>query len=277
MKKQGLLSDYIRHRWLLVAFVARDVKNRYTGTLLGMLWSLAHPIVMLALYTVVFSVLFQANLAPKAADGTKSIADDALFICCAILPWIAFQEALQRAVGSLADNANLIKKVAFPSAIIPVHIVISSMINQLPGIFLLVAAFLVLKGSIASTLLLVPLVWLLQLFFTAGLAWLLSSINVFFRDVMHIMMISLLIWMFLTPIFYSPDMVDNNPQLSPTIKFLYGLNPMKLVVDIYRDAIFMGQWSPLWKIALLAGYALASMVIGHTVFIRNKGQFADLL
>ncbi len=276
MNETGIISNYVRHRGLLAAFVVRDMKSRYAGTLFGMLWSLLHPLIMLALYTVVFSILLGVKNAPTV-NGEKSVIDDAIWICCAILPWIAFQESLQRATGSLVDNANLIKKVAFPSAVVPLHIVISGSLNQIPGMLLVIAAVAFFKGGVFATLLLLPVIWLLQMFFAAGLAWFLSSINVCFRDVSHMVAIFLLIWMFLTPIFYSADLIGANLGNYPLIVKLYDINPMKLVVDLYRNAIYLGTWGPGWQILLLAGYAAAAIFVGHTVFHKSKDFFADYL
>ncbi len=276
MNQTGIISDYIRHRWLLLAFVIRDLKSRYAGTVFGMLWSLLHPLMMLTLYTVVFSILLNVKNAPKVG-GQKSLIDDAIWICCAILPWIAFQESLQRATSSLVDNANLIKKVAFPSAVVPLHVVISGSINQIPGMLLVITAVAFFKGAFFATLLLLPVIWLLQICFTAGLAWFLSATNVCFRDVGHMVAIFLLVWMFLTPIFYSADLIDANLGNYPLVVKLYNINPMKLVVDLYRNAIFLGTWGPTWKILLLAGYATGAILLGHMVFHKSKDYFADYL
>ncbi len=276
MKKSGIISEYIRHRGLLVSFVARDIKGRYTGSVLGILWSLVQPLVMLALYTVVFSILLKVTF-PAPRGGSGSTTDAAIYICCAILPWIAFQESLQRAVSSLVDNANLIKKVAFPSAVIPLHLVISGAINQIPGTVLLVVMVAVIYGVFPATLVLLPVVWVLQVAFTAGLGWMLSSFNVFFRDVRHIVAVGVLIWMFLTPIFYPAATVEANADIPGWLKTLYAVNPMKLIVDFYRNAIYLQVWPQWWEVLLLVGYAGLTAVVGHAIFIRNKDRFADLL
>ncbi len=276
MKKAGTISEYIRHRGLLVAFVARDIKGRYTGSVLGMMWSLVQPLVMLALYTVVFSILLKVTF-PAPGGVIGSTADAAIYICCAILPWIAVQESLQRAAGSLVENANLIKKVAFPSAVIPLHLVISGAINQIPGTVLLVVVVAVVYGVFPATLVLLPVVWVLQIAFTAGIGWVLASFNVFFRDVRHIVAVGMLIWMFLTPIFYPAAAVEANANIPGWLKTLYAINPMKLIVDLYRNAIYLQAWPQWWEVLLLTGYAVVAVVVGHAIFIRNKDQFADLL
>ena len=171
----------------------------------------------------------------------------------------------------------LIKKVAFPSEVVPLHIVVSGAINQAPGLVLVIAAVGIFKGTLFATLLLLPLILLLQALFTAGLAWFLSAINVCFRDVGHMVAIFLLVWMFLTPIFYSADIIAANLGNYPLVVKLYDINPMKLVVDLYRSAIYLGTWGPAWKILLLAGYGLVAVILGHITFAKSKAVFADYL
>jgi ABC-type polysaccharide/polyol phosphate export permease len=266
------LKYYHQHRGLLYNFVMRDLRGKYAGSSFGLFWAIAQPLMFLAVYTVVFSVILNIPMKP----GTRTI-DSALLIFCGMVPWLAFAEGVQRGTISIVDNANLIKKVAFPAAILPTHIVISSMLNMVIGMAIIIAAVLIMKGAISAALFFLPVLLLLQFLFTAGLALFFCSVNVFFRDTAHMVNMLVMLWMFCTPIFYPAEVIYQNPSLPALLKVVYSANPAALMLTAYRNVFYDGVIPP-WRVT--GGFALAaaiSLAVGYLVFRRAQWKFADLV
>jgi ABC-type polysaccharide/polyol phosphate export permease len=271
----GAIKYYHKHRNLLYNFVLRDLRGKYAGSSFGLFWAVAQPLIFLGVYTLVFSVILKISMKPESPDFPTR--DSALLIFCGMVPWIAFAEGLQRATTSIVDNANLIKKVAFPAAILPAHIVISSMLNMVIGMAIIVGAMLILKGAISAALLFLPVILLLQFVFTAGLALFFCGANVFFRDTAHIVNMLIMIWMFCTPIFYPAEMIYRNPTLPKIFADVYRANPMALLVQAYRNIFYDGALPQAHVIGALAAWAVIAFLIGYLTFRRAQWKFADLV
>jgi len=268
----GAIKYYHKHRNLLYNFVLRDLRGKYAGSSFGLFWAIAQPLILLVVYTVVFSVILDIRMKP----GAPTI-DSALLIFCGMVPWLAFAEGLQRATNSIVDNANLIKKVAFPAGILPSHIIVSTMLNMLVGMAILAAAMLALKGRISAALVFLPVMLLLQFVFTVGLAWFFCSVNVYFRDTTHIVAMLLMIWMFCTPIFYPAEMIYRNPTIPKIFADVYSVNPMALLVQAYRNIFYDGALPQARVIGALAAWAVIAFLIGYLTFRRAQWKFADLV
>ena len=213
-----------RHRSLLWDFVKRDLKRRYTGTSIGFFWTVITPLLELITYTFVFHGLIGVDFHPTGSGGW---AHYALFLFSGMVTWLAVSDGLSHATASITNHGHLIKKVRFPSIVLPAHLVLSASLNQGIRMIVLVVAALVLSGSISWLVLLIPFVMLIQLAFTLGLGLMLATANIYFRDTNHWVNAVLLMWMFLTPIFY------------PAMKFpkqyilLLQLNPLAHLVGIF--------------------------------------------
>lgn len=214
-----------RHRELIITFVVRELKGRYMGSTLGMLWTVIHPLILLVVYVFVFSKI----IGVRYSLGPSSLENFALYMFCGMVPWLAFSEAVGRSPTLLFENGNLIKRVAFPSEILPFYVVIAGLVNLFIGVAIIIAASLIIFQHISIALLLFPVLLVFQVIFTLGLAYFLSAINVFIRDVQQAIPVFLTLWMFLTPIFYPLEIVPKEFR-----KFLF-LNPMTYVVNGYRD------------------------------------------
>lgn len=268
----GALRYYHKNRNLLYNFVMRDLRGKYAGSAFGLLWAVVQPLIHIVVYTIVFSVILQIRMKPGAVP-----IESGLLIFCGMVPWLAFAEGLQRATNSIVDNGNLIKKVAFPTGILPSHIVISSMLNMFVGMVLLVIALIVFGRPVSVALLFVPVMVILQFIFSVGLAWFFSSINVFFRDTVHLMGPFLMIWMFCTPIFYPMEMVTENPNLPEAFKVLYSANPMGLLIRSYQTVFFDGVLPPVQLPLAFAAAAAISVLLGYFTFSRSQKKFPDLV
>ncbi|HKX46860.1 MAG TPA: ABC transporter permease [Planctomycetota bacterium] len=281
----ALLASLRRHRALVFDFVGRDLKARYVGSSMGFFWSLIFPIVNLFVFMFVFRLVLKARWG-DASDpsylGTGGTAETALVMLAGILAWSAFSETLSRSTNCLVENSNLIQKIVFPSEILPPYLAVSSAVNMLVGIpivLLGVVAFTDL--GVGAPLLAVPLLLLLQVTFAVGLGWLLATLNVLVRDTYHVIGVALTVWMFATPIFYPALMVrqgkvvvgDTWVPLGPLLE----LNPMHWLIDSWQRVLVFHHWPQWHLVARFALAALLALVVGGALFRDQRRRFPDLL
>jgi ABC-type polysaccharide/polyol phosphate export permease len=258
------LRRLLRYRGLIQSLVARELKARYRGSVLGFFWSFVNPLLLLLIYTFVFTTVL-------AGTRPTDIEPYALFLFCGILPWTWFSSSLSEAAGSLISGGNLIKKVLFPAEVLPLVSVLANMIHFFLGLPILVA-FLVIYRHPPEAL---DLVWFpitvgVQLVFTAGLALILSALAVHFRDIRDILANLLTFWFFATPIIYPMEMA---PSLART---LLNLNPFTHLAITYQEILFypgaIGHWK--WLLAL-GGASVVLFLGGFFLFDRLRDTFAE--
>jgi len=256
-----------RRRGLILNLVTRDFKQRYVGSSAGWLWAGVHPLVLLASYTFVFSVVFKVRLGPEA--GTSNYA---IFLFAGLLPWLLFQETVQRSASSMVDYSGLITKSVFPAELIPLSIFLSNVLNHLLGVAVLAAVVLGVQQKFSLLLLAVlPLYILLLGLFTLGVSWMVSSLHVFLRDTAQVLTIILTFWFWFTPIFFTAD------RLPEQLQFLARWNPLAYVVSAYRSCILLDHWPPAQDLLQLTGLSLAVFVAGGLFFRHSKRAFGDVL
>lgn len=259
------LWDLWRHRRLLAAFVENDLRYRYVGSSIGFFWTVVNPILELITYTFVFNVLMGVVFDPGRGRVHYS-----LFLFCGMVAWGAHQEGLARATTAVSENAHLIKKATFPSAILPAHVVLSAVVNQAVRLLILLVGVIFLGDGVSWPVLVLPAAMLIQCGFTLGLAFLFSTLHVYFKDTAHWVQALLLPWMFVTPIFYPPSAYPRQAAL------LLQLNPMAHIVGIYQELI-LNQRLPdprqVLVATLLSGVVL---MFGYSVFVHHRRRFADL-
>ncbi|HVR30136.1 MAG TPA: ABC transporter permease [Thermoanaerobaculia bacterium] len=248
-----------KHRHLLAVMTARELKARYRGSVLGFLWSLANPLLLLGVYTFVFSLVFQPRV-----EGQSPYP---VFLVCGIFPWVWVSSSLNEGTTSLTGNAGLIRRSVFPVELLPLVPVLSNLVNFLLSIPILVAALLAARALGhpvgGPAILLLPVVILAHLPFVAGTALALAALAVHFKDVRDIVSNLLTLGFFLTPILYSVAAVPYQ-----TLRALILWNPLTPFVLAYQDVLFRGR-AP--EPAVWAGMALASVVawsLGAWVFDR---------
>lgn len=250
-----------QHHWELVsALVAKDLKVRYKGTVLGYVWSVANPLALTFIFTIVFKHIFRAN-----------IPNFHLFLLAALFPWTWLSTSIAGSATSFVDNAILIKKVRFPRFLIPLATVLNNMVHfvlSLP-VFL---AFALAAGQVPSWKWAagIPLLLLLQLGFAYGLALAVASVNVYFRDVAHLVGVVVNLWFYATPVVYSLDM------LPPGVQRLLALNPATHLMTAWRDLLLHNGWDPA-AIGRLVLISAAAMGCGALVYRRLERGFADVL
>ena len=253
-------------RGLIRNFVVRDLRARYVGSFMGLFWSVIHPLVLLASYTFVFSVIF--GVLPPPDSGTRSFA---LFLFCSILPWLFFSDTLQRSSTVILDNSNLVTKTLFPTEILPLTVLVAGLVNHLVGFAILLVVILATLGKVSAVILLLPAYLLCLMLFTLGLAWLVSSLNVFIRDVSQILGVVLTFWFWFTPIFFTAD------RLPAKLRFLVRWNPLAHVVAGYRDCLLRRRLPDLQELALLALVSALVFAAGGIFFRMTKREFVDVL
>jgi lipopolysaccharide transport system permease protein len=251
---------------LILTLTRRELAARYRGSLLGIIWALLTPIVMISIFTIIFSGIFRAKF-----GASNSQWDYALYLFCGLLPWNAFQESVQLSSTTIVARANLVKRVVFPLETLPVALSLSAVANQMFGTVVLVVAAIVLRRELHGTLVFLPLIVVAQLMATFGFAWLVASLGVFVRDIVQGITLVLMAWMYLTPIIYPESLVPE------TYRAAINLNPFTPLIRNYRRVILDGI-PPDWRgLAYFAVFALCTFLLGYWWFARTRKNFADVI
>jgi homopolymeric O-antigen transport system permease protein len=258
------LANLLRYRGLISSLVARELKARYRGSVFGFLWSFINPLLLLLIYSFVFTTII-----PNEEPKTRPYA---LFMFCGILPWTWFASSLSDAAGSLIAGGNLIKKVLFPAEVLPIVSVLANMVHFFLGLVILIVFLVVYKHPPdAWDLFWFPIAVLVQLVFTCALGLLLAALAVHFRDIRDILANVLTLWFFATPIIY-PYFQANVQKFQP----LFNANPFTHLAISYQEILFfygpIGHWR--WLLAL--GGASVVLFLGcYWVFDRLRDSFAE--
>lgn len=258
---------HLPRQWdLISSLTRRELAARYRGSVLGALWVLLTPAVMIAIYTFIFAGIFGARF---GAGGTP--LEYALYLFCGLLPWTAFQEGLQSSAGVIINHTNLVKRVRFPLETLPLAQVLVAVANQLFGTAALLVATLAIRHRLPATLIFLPLLLLPQLILTAGLGWLVAALGVFLRDTAQTLVLVLTAWFYLTPIIY-PETIVPAPY-----RILLALNPFAPLVRNYRLIVLDGL-APDWQgLAYFTAIACLVLPLGYWVFAKTRRGFADVL
>lgn len=256
----------VRQRPAIATFVQREIRTRYGASALGLGWALIKPLTLLALYTFVFSTLLKVSFA-----GSTRTSEFALYLFCGMVPWLAFAEAIARSTTVIPEHVQLVKRLRFPSEILPVYQVLVALAVESLGLLILFAWLIVIGRSPGWPLLALPAIVLPQFLFTTGLAWMLASASVLVPDVRQAITFVLMVWMYATPVVYPLLLVPDSLQ------WLFWLNPMTFVVESYRGAILGRQVPELAPFAMFCAASLVVFIAGYRMFDRLKYEFADVL
>ena len=262
----GGVAALWRHRHLLWDFVVRDLKHRYLGSSIGFFWTVVTPFLELVTYTFVFHILIQINF--NEGDGW---ADYALYLFCGMITWLALSDGFSRCTSVMVDHSHLIKKVNFPTIVLPGHIVVSAVLNQFIRLGVLAVAMVFLNRGLSWHFLLVPFVVFIQAVFIIGGGLLLATANVYFRDTIHWVNAVLLLWMFVTPIFYPTSILEENYNL------LLQLNPLAHLVGIFHELVLNQRLPHIHSVLVAVVMAFLSLLVGYSVFHHHRHKFADLI
>lgn len=248
------LVRLLRYRLLISSLVGRELKARYRGSVLGFFWSFVNPLLLLLTYGLVFTYML-----PVARS--RSTEPYFLFLFCGILPWTWFSSSLLESAGVLMAGGNLIKKVLFPAEVLPVVTVLANLAHFLLGLPILLL-FLLLRGHLQWSALLLPLPMLVQLLLTLGLALLVSALTVHFRDIQSILSHVLHLWFFATPVLYP------YAETAGALRALLRLNPMTHVLVSYQQLLFHG--APRLSRGLLLSLLVALVLFAAGAFVFDR-------
>jgi ABC-type polysaccharide/polyol phosphate export permease len=258
------LAHLLKYRQLIQSLVARELKARYRASVLGFFWSFINPLLLLLIYSFVFSIVL-----PNRAPNLEPFA---LFMFCGILPWTWFSSSLVESSNVLIAGGNLIKKVLFPAEVLPIVSVLANMMHFFLGLPILVI-FLIYYQHVPAPLNLLwfPVIVVVQLFFTLGLALIVSALTVHFRDFKDILTNLLTFWFFATPIIYPMSMAVERGG-----KLFLDINPMTHLMVSYQETLFYSGAFGHWKWLLAVGAAsVALFFVGYFVFDRLRDSFAE--
>jgi len=262
--RQWLLVP-ISHYRLFYNFTRQEFFGQFTASIAGWLWLFLTPVVHIIIYSFVFSYIFQVR-APEEFGQTRFV----VFMMIGYLPWFAFAEAMSKSTALLLEKAPLITKVMFPVQVLPVVGAAVPYLTHAIG-FCLLLIYLAAQGFFTTTWILIPFVFGLQFLFTLGLVAVLSALCVFLRDLQQIVLLSLTIWFFLTPIIYPISMIRDE-----SVRDLFLLNPMHNFVNLYREIVLLGEVS-LTHLLIIVPAALVSYCVGGWLFMRIRHTFGDVL
>jgi len=256
------LKNLFRYRVLVLSLVSRELKARYRGSILGFFWSLLNPLLLLLVYSFVFSVVFH----PARAEGIDPYA---LFLFCGILPWTWFSSSLLESATVLINNGNLIKKVLFPAEVFPVVSVLTNLVHFLLALPVLIFFLIYYHKPLTIYWLFFPLIVFVQLVFTLGLSLFISSLSVHFRDIRDLLGNLVTLWFFTTPIIYPAK------WLPAKLRFLLDFNPMTHIMVSYQRTLFQGAMLPWKKMSVTFLVSLLVFYVGYFVFDRLRDSFAE--
>jgi lipopolysaccharide transport system permease protein len=262
-----MVASLWRNRSLIKALVKREVIGRYRGSVIGILWSFINPVLMLLVYTFVFSVVLKA----RWSVGSDSKTEFALILFAGLIVFTLFAECLNRAPSLILSNVNYVKKVVFPLEILPWIALGSALFHALISLGVWLIAYIIIFGVPHITVLLLPLVILPLLLLIMGLTWVLASLGVYLRDVSQFIGILTTVLMFLSPIFYPISALPEH------YRHLLSLNPLTPVIGEAREVLF---WGKVPDVTMLSVYLLISALIawlGFAWFQRTRKGFADVL
>ncbi|HRQ38153.1 MAG TPA: ABC transporter permease [Chloroflexota bacterium] len=274
----GQLRETFRYNYLLRNLVLRDVKVRYKNSLLGVVWSLLNPLLMMLVYTVLFTILRPNN----------NIQQFHIFILVALIPWQFLAGTVLGGTVSITQNASLVKKVFFPRLLLPTSVMLSQLVNFALSFVVLVVLLYFSGIGLTRYVLWVPAILLTQMVFMLGLALALAAAQTFYRDTLQIMQVVILAWFFLTPIFYPFEDFASTAEMmglsfNPA-RLMRWINPMASIVDSYRTVLWgtmssQGQPVAMDPLMLARTFvtAVITLVFGYYLFSKTEYLFGEKL
>jgi ABC-2 type transport system permease protein len=253
------LREIYDYRQMIFSLVRRDLRGRYKRSVLGFLWTFINPLLQIAIYTMVFSVIL------------KSTVDKYyLFLFVALIPWIFFSSSMTTGAASVISQASMVTKIYFPREVLPIAYVTSSFVNMLYCfiVVFMVVFFAGIKISIFA-LLCLPLIMAAEYVMALAIGMTVSALTVYFRDLEHILGLVALAWQFLTPVMYGVDIVPDE------VRPIFMLNPMTPIIVAYRDVLFFGRVPELTALVKGLGFGIALLVFAFFIFGKLKRNFAE--
>lgn len=252
------IRELIRYRQMLKSLVISDLRTRYKGSILGFLWTFLNPLLMLLVYSTIFSTIMRID-----------IDNYAMFLFIGLLPWLYFQTSLISSSSVLIRNSNLIKKIYFPREVLPLSVVFGSMINFIFGLFILIPALYISGMHIAGTAIYFPLILLVQTILTISIVVLISVVTVYFRDLEHILGILLMAWFYFTPIIFPTSFIPAE------FLYLFELNPMKPIIEAYQAIFYYYKAPDIEVLSWTCLYSGLFLIVSSIIFKQLNKRVAE--
>lgn len=260
-----ITNNLYRYRHILLQMVITEIKGKFAGSLGGLVWHFAHPILLLISYLLVFVYIFKLKV--SSASGAEA---SAIYLMAGLFPWFIIAEGLSRGTTAITENANLVQKTSFPTEILPAKAVLAPFLSFGTALVLLTLYKIIFSGSFGLILLL-PVLLLFQLLFTLGVAFLCAAVAVFFRDIIQMVQIIISFWLYATPILYAMNML---PEWAKTIMYF---NPVYPFIAIYQSLFAESHPIQGQMVLLVFAWSLLFFVAGTFIFNKLKYEFADWL
>lgn len=254
------IMELYNYREMLYNLVKKDLRTRYKGSALGFLWTFVNPLLQLIVYTVVFSTIMRINVDKYY-----------IYLFVALIPWMFFASAIQGSASSILVSKDLIKKIYFPRLIIPIAVVNVAFMNMLFSMVIVILALVISGVGLSIYIFLLPLIMILEYMLALGLAFIFSALNVFFRDLEHILGIIIMGWFYFTPIVYTVDMIPKE-----YLNIFY-FNPMTSIVMAYRDILYYKQLPQFYTLGQIFLWSLGVILIGYIIFEKLQKHFVEEL
>jgi ABC-type polysaccharide/polyol phosphate export permease len=253
-----LLNDLNRYKEFLKSNVKKDIRGRYKGSFLGVLWSFINPLLSVLVYAIVFPYIMRIK-----------IENYLIYLITGIIPWTFFTSSINMGMTSILSNADIIKKVYFPRIILPISTVTSCLVNFLISCIIIVLFCLGSGLGISIQIFWLPLVVIIQYIMLLGFTFILSAIEIYMRDIEHIVNFILSMAFYVTPILYTPDIVPDN------LLWLLKINPMAYLVNAYRSIFFYQQAPELEGLLIVGIFSICLFLIGYGIFNKLQKGFAE--
>ncbi|MBX7256707.1 MAG: ABC transporter permease [Candidatus Hydrogenedentes bacterium] len=266
-----VLPDLIRSRGLIYDLVSKDLRARYRNTVVGFMWTVLQPLAFTLILTFVFTHVFAGRAAGLSGDHPMIV-----HILCGLVFWQMFATSVGRATSSLLDNHDLVKKAYFPREVMPLASMGICIVNGIIGFLLFMVVRIWLEGGFGWNALWTPVIFLIQLILTTGIALLCAYLNVYYRDVGYIVEVALTFGFYATPIFYSIEQVSAAAGNSLALK-LYMLNPMVGIISSFRQVLLDNRAPSLDLMLYPLAIAVIVLLLGIVMFRRNAATIADHL
>ncbi|MBC2581574.1 ABC transporter permease [Clostridium sp. DJ247] len=252
------IKQLFEYREMLNNLVRKDLRTRYKGSVLGFLWTFVNPLLQLVVYTIVFSTVMRMNIEKYP-----------MFLFVALLPWIFFANSIQFSAGIIISNKDLVKKIYFPREVLPIALVNSGLMNLLFGFMIVFPALLISRIHLTYALIALPLVILVEYILTLAFSMLFSCLNVYFRDLEHILGIFIMAWFYLTPIVFPVEMVPKK-----YLNFFF-LNPMTVIINSFRDILYYGKLPDIKALLITLITGLLMLIFSYSIFKKLQRNFAE--
>ena len=261
-----MLTTLLNNKYLIRELVARDIRSRYTGSIVGVFWSVLNPLIQLVLYTVIFSVVLKQGFGEDPSTGRF-----AEYLFCALLPWMALQEGVTRSSRTFIENSQLIKKIRFPLDVLPLSVVMSAFFHQFLGTIVFVVVLIINQTLNLDLFALAFVLYIFQILMIYGLSLIVACLNVFFRDIAQILGVLFMFMFWVTPMVYSKMMAPE------PFRWILNLNPLTHMVETYRFVFLRGSLPSLVGLAYWLFFSIAAYHLGCFILRRTRTELVDLI